>query len=79
MPTLNKRLFFRLLALAVLLGAAVFLAHYFQKGRVAGALLWQAEHHAAQGKLRLAIHYMRQYLELRPGDNESVVRLCELM
>lgn len=79
MPTLNKKLFFRLLALCVLLGGGVFLLHYFQASRAADALLWQAEHHAQDGKLDKAINFMRQYLELRPDDNESIVRLCELI
>ncbi|VTR98134.1 tetratricopeptide repeat protein [Tuwongella immobilis] len=79
MPTLNKRLFARLLLLTVLLGAGLFGLHRLQADRITQALLWQAERAAEQDKLDLASHYLSRYMEFRPDDIDAAVRLCDLL
>ncbi len=77
MPTLNKKLFFRLLAACILLAGGIFALHQVQSGRVNDALRWQSERYAEEGKLDQAIYYLRLYLERAPEDIQAMVRLCD--
>ena len=43
------------------------------------ALLWQANAAAEKGKTDKAIVYLKQYLEFRPDDHDTAVRLADLM
>ena len=79
MPTVNRRLLLRLIAVVVLLGGGLAGLHFAQADRVPEALLWQASHAADDGKLDKAILYTRQYLEFRPDDYDAAVRLGELV
>ncbi len=79
MPTLNTKLLLRLVvALIVLVGGLVAL-HQVQAGRVPDALLWQANDAAEKGKTDKAIFYLKQYLEFRPNDYDTAVKLADLM
>lgn len=79
MPLLNKRLLLRLVIALVILGGGLFVLHRVQSTRVPDALLWQANAAAEKGKMDKAIFYMRQYLELRPDDYDTAVKLADLM
>ena len=79
MPTLNKKLFVRLLLVVLLLGGGFFALHRVQAARVPDALVWQANAAAEKGKTDKAIAYLRQYLEFRPDDHDTAVRLADLM
>lgn len=79
MPTINKRLLLRLFLLTLVLGGGLFLLNYVQSDRVTDALRWQAERSAENGRNDKAIYYMKQYLELRPGDHDAAVKLGDLI
>ena len=79
MPTLNSKLLLRVIAVVVLLAGGLALLYHVQSRRVPDALLWQANTAAENGKTDKAIIYMRQYLELRPDDYDTAVRLADLM
>lgn len=79
MPTLNKKLLLRVLAVVLLLGGGFFALHRVQAARVPDALLWQANAAAEKGKTDKAIAYLRQYLEFRPDDHDTAIHLADLM
>jgi tetratricopeptide (TPR) repeat protein len=79
MPLLNKALLLRLVVAVILLGGGLFVLHRVQSGRVPDALLWQANAAAEKGKTDKAIFYMRQYLEFRPDDHDTAIKLADLM
>lgn len=79
MPTLNTKLLLRLLAAALVLGSGLAVLHHVQAARVPDALLWQADAALEKGKTDKAILYLRQYLEFRPDDHHTAVRLADLM
>ena len=79
MPTLNQKLFLRLIAVVVVLGGGLAVLHYVQARRVPEALLWQANAAAEKGKTDKAIAYMQQYLEFRSDDHDTAVKLADLM
>jgi len=49
--------------------------HWLQSGRIAQALLWQAEHAQEQGRHRQAVRYLNRYLEFVPADLEKRAEL----
>src|SRR5262245_1139157 len=79
MPLLNKRLLLRLVIDLVILGGGLFVLHLGQSTRVPDARLCQSNAAAENGKMDKAIFYMRQYLELRPDDYDTAVKLADLM
>ena len=79
MPILNKMLLLRVLAAIGVLGGGLFLVHYLQADRVPRALLWHATAAAEKGKTDKAIAYMRQYLEFKPDDHDSAVKLADMV
>src|SRR4051794_38998875 len=79
MPTLNQKLFLRLVMLAAALAGGLVVLHHVQAGRVPDALLWQADAAVEKGKPDKAIFYLKQYLEFRPDDHDAAVRLGDLM
>src|SRR3954468_3922637 len=79
MPTLNQKLLLRLFALVVVLAGGLVVLHHVQAGRVPEALLWQADAAAEKGRPDKAIQYLRQYLEFRPDDHDTTVRLGDLL
>ncbi len=79
MPTINKPFLFKLLVALVLISGAVFGLHAIQAGRIPEALRGQAERASQNGKLDVAIHYYRQYLEFSPDDVEAQVELAALL
>ena len=79
MPILNKKLFLRLLAGLILLGGGLVVLHHVQAGRVPEALLWQADAALETGRSDKAIAYLRQYLQFRPDDHDTAVRLADML
>src|SRR5262245_45807182 len=79
MPTINKRFLFKLLLALFLSSGVLFGAHAVQARRIPEALRQQADRAAESGKLDLATHYLRQYLEFHPEDVDAHVRLAELL
>src|SRR5262249_39262409 len=79
MPTLNQKLFLRLIAVVVVLGGRLAVLHPAQSRRVPDAPLWQANAAAEKGKTDKAIAYMKQSLEFRPDDYDTAIKLADLM
>jgi cellulose synthase operon protein C len=64
---------------SVLLTTGTCLAHYFQTGRIAQALLWQADHAEQEDRLNDAVKYLGRYLEFVPEDGDVRARLGRLL
>lgn len=79
MNKLNVKLLVWVAALAVLLGLGIFGLHSFQTGRIARALLWQADHAEEEGRLDLTAKFLARYLELQPGEIEARARLGRIL
>ena len=79
MPILNQKLLLRLFAAAAVLGGGLVVLHHVQAGRVPEALLWQADTAVEKGRPDKAISYLKQYLEFRPDDHDTAVRLADMM
>src|SRR5262245_2449719 len=79
MPLLNKALLLRIVIVVLALAGGLYAVYRVQSARVPDALLWQANAAAEKGKMDKAIFYMRQYLELRPDDYDTAVKLADLM
>jgi len=79
MPTINKRFLLRLILVVVAFIGTLFGVHAVQADRIPVALRKQAERAAEAGKVDVAIHYLRQYLEFLPDDVEVQVELVELL
>jgi tetratricopeptide (TPR) repeat protein len=78
-----RRLNFKLLLIAatvvLLLGAGTALAHYFQTGRIADALHWQADRAEKEDRPEDAVKYLHRYLEFVRDDWEARARLGRLL
>src|SRR5262245_27658600 len=79
MPTLNQKLLLRVVLALLLVGGGLVVLQRVQAARLPDALLWQANAAAERGKTDKAVFYLRQYLEFRPDDHDTVVRLADLM
>src|SRR5262249_45336084 len=79
MRRFNAKLFFGLVFGTVVLVAVTFLAHWLQSGRIARALLAQADRAEQEGSLDQAARYLSRYLELRPDDIEARARLGQAL
>ena len=79
MKRLNVKLLAGLGALGLVLGAGAFLAHRFQVGRTARALLREAEAEERLGRLDRAGTGLGRYLSLRPEDTEALARRATLL
>ena len=79
MPTINKRFLLKLLLVLFASIGVLFAAHAVQARRIPAALKIQSERAADAGKLDLAIHYLRQYLEFEPDDAGALVELSDLL
>ncbi|HEX3152429.1 MAG TPA: tetratricopeptide repeat protein [Gemmataceae bacterium] len=79
MPILNRKLLLRLVVGILFLGSGLVVLHHVQAGRVPEALLWQADAAIEKGRPDKAIQYLRQYLEFRPDDLDTTVRLADLI
>ncbi|MBL8796384.1 MAG: tetratricopeptide repeat protein [Planctomycetia bacterium] len=75
MRRLNARLFFFLVFGSALLVAVTFGVHWLQTGRIARAMLQQADRAEQQGHTDQTIRYLSRYLELEPDDLEARARL----
>jgi cellulose synthase operon protein C len=73
MRKLNVRFLLILLAVFTLAGSGLYLLHRFQQDRIARALLWQADHARDEGQVERAALFYSQYLEFRPGDQDTRV------
>jgi cellulose synthase operon protein C len=79
MRKLNFKLLLISVLAALLVGAGTCLAHYFQTGRIADALLWQADRAEKEDRPEDAVKYLRRYLEFARDDWEARARLGKLM
>ncbi len=79
MPTINKRFLLKLLLVLLASSGALVAAHAVQARRIPAALKLQSDRAAEAGKLEVAVHYLRQYLEFYPDDVENLVRLADLL
>ena len=57
----------------------LFGVHALQFRRIPDALKRQADRAAEAGKLDVAVRYLRQYLEFKPEDVDSQIKLAELI
>src|SRR5262249_1857215 len=79
MTKLNVKLLVWVATLTLLLGLGLFGLHAFQTGRIARALLWQAQHAEEEEHLDLTVKFLSRYLELEPGDNEERAHLGRVL
>src|SRR6516225_8551387 len=79
MRKLNLKLVVGLISFLLLTSAALVLVRYFQSGRIARALLWQAERAEKDNDPKKAVTYLGRYLEFNPGDIEQRAHLGQLM
>jgi tetratricopeptide (TPR) repeat protein len=79
MTKVNVKLLLYLLGAAALAGVGLFLVHYFQSGRIAQAMLWQAGRAEEKGELGQAARYLKRYLEFEPNDLDERARLGRLL
>ena len=79
MRRINVKLLFCSLGCLVLLCAATVLAHYFQSGRIAHALLAQADRAENEGHPEEACRFLSRYLEFVPEDTDQRARLGGLL
>src|SRR5262245_60201058 len=79
MKKLNVKLPVGVAALALLLGLGTLALHSFQSGRIARALLWQAQHAEEEGRPDQAAKFLARYLELEPGANEERAHLGRIL
>lgn len=78
MRKINGKLFLALLLGVFTLGGGVFAVHYFQYGRVADAVLYQARRMEEKGQIPVAARYYQRYLEFNPRDLEVMTTLAKL-
>jgi tetratricopeptide (TPR) repeat protein len=75
----NTKLFVYLIGAVVLTGTGLFLIHYFQSGRIANALLWQAKRAEEKGDLYKTAHFLKRYLEFEPNDLDERANLGRIL
>lgn len=76
---LNLRLVASLAAVTVVLAGGLFALHRFQSGRIAQALLWQAQRAESDGELARAVTYRERYLEFAPDDADERAALGQIL
>jgi len=79
MRRINVKLLFCSLGCLVLLGAGTALVHYLQSGRIARALLGQADRAENQEHPEEAVRFLGRYLEFVPEDTDQRARLGRLL
>jgi cellulose synthase operon protein C len=79
MLRINQGLLIRSGLLVFGLCTGLFVLHEIQSDRIPNALNWQAEKAIESGRIDKAISYIQRYLEFRPNDSESVMRLAKLI
>ena len=79
MRRINVKPLFCSLGCLALLGAGTALAHYLQSGRIAQALLGQADRAENQEHLEEAVRFLGRYLEFVPEDTDQRARLGRLL
>jgi tetratricopeptide (TPR) repeat protein len=79
MKRLNVKLLVGAAALIVLLGSGMAVLHSFKTGRIARALLWQAQHAEEEDQLDAAAKFLARYMELEPKDTEQRARLGRIL
>jgi tetratricopeptide (TPR) repeat protein len=72
-------LLFALMAALVLVTGTAFAIHYFQKPRIARALLFQAKHAEEQGQTEVMVRFLRRYLEFQPRDFDEKAHLAKTL
>jgi len=79
MRKLNVKLLLLVAGCGVLLSAGTCLAHYFQTGRIAQALLWQADRAEKEDRQGDSVKYLKRYLEFARDDWDARARLGRLL
>src|SRR5208283_852332 len=79
MRRLNLKLFLGLTCTLAVLVGATFAVHWFQTGRIARALLWQADRAEQQGNPEQFVRFLGRYVEMAPEDTEARVRFATAM
>jgi tetratricopeptide (TPR) repeat protein len=75
MRTLNLKLFLILTGSLILGSAGLFLVHSLQAGRIAQALLWQADRAEKDNDPPKVVKYLKRYLEFKPHDLDARAQL----
>src|SRR5258708_9899513 len=76
---LTVRYLIRLIGMAAVVAAAIYLLHRRQAGKQAAAFLYQADAAEQRGDLARAAGYLRRALALRPNDTDGRARLGLLL
>src|SRR4051794_19910882 len=79
MRTINLKFLLTLLLFVAVLAGSVAGIHYFQRQRIASALLWQANRAEEQGQLDDMARYLTRYLEFNPRDLRASERLGKVL
>lgn len=79
MRRINLRLLAYSLGALVLVTGGIVLVHYFQSGRIARALLRQADRSENAERLQETARFLSRYLEFVPEDTEQRARLGRLL
>jgi tetratricopeptide (TPR) repeat protein len=79
MRNFNVRFFLIVLGFLVFSTVGLFLAHLLQSGRIARALLRQAEKAEALGRMEKTVRYLGRYLEFAPDDVEERAHLARIL
>ncbi len=79
MPTINKQVLLKLLTIILIFAGVLVSVHTVQADRIPEALKRQADRAVETGKLDIAVHYLRQYLEFSPDDIEIQIQLADLL
>src|SRR5579884_2901042 len=79
MRRVNVKLLFGLVAALVVATGTAFAVHYFQKPRIARALLFQSRRAEEQGQTDVMVRYLRRYLEFNPNDLDERARLAKTL
>jgi tetratricopeptide (TPR) repeat protein len=75
MQRINVKLLLWLVGGAAAFGVGLFVVHQLQSGRIAEALLWQANRAEEQGDLKQAARYLARYMEFQPEDLDERAHL----
>ena len=78
MRKINLKFFLALMLFVTLLAGSVAGVHFFQRQRIAVALLWQAGRAEEEGQPSDAARYLTRYLEFNPRDLAEKANLARV-
>src|ERR1700730_14958199 len=79
MKKVNIKLGLVLLGSLLVMSTGLYVLHSFQSGRLADALLWQAQRAEEKGDLKGTARYLRRYLAFAPHNIEERAHLARLL